>query len=250
MGKKRKNRTDLNHFLEELQMTEADLKNCLSEICIYNNYFSQIYKRANFNLEAININIIKQAVRLYNDSQVNIRTGKIVRASSGYSREIPKDISNVNIGMIFQEKDQYKRAADIDLFALLLSNNNLDSVVGYHNNKEQGVKLRGDTLEPTDYDDLIMINLNNVKKEITSILICAYAFHADYICDNFSLFKFEISSDNEKSFLYDIDSTKDIYNAKGLIVLEIMKQKKGWVIGNINQPVSNTICDLVDIYKN
>lgn len=240
---------ELKNVLEEYQLTETGLINCINEITKVNKRIDKSYKEAGFNWKKLSIFTIRRILETYDKSVINIKTGEIISIGdnsiikNNFNKSF-KVIVNLDFNGMFPAG-----TVDVDIFALARKHGGHFSAIYYNNPKEPGIELmdwrefESSSNPEIQSDEVITVNLDEVEEDVNQILFLVYLYNDTKPKYAFSSMKFFLLDEKNK-VISNIDVTDEINHSIGVIGFEFVKEDS-WKVHILAEDINYDINKLI-----
>lgn len=226
---------ELFNVLEEYNLSEDGLINCITEVSKANPRIKKSYEETGYKWKDLSIFTIRRILESYNQSIINLKTKEII----GYNEigEIKVNSNNIfNIIMTLTFNSKFANGTtDVDMFAIVKKEDGHFTTVYFNNVKEPGVILFDwrDFFIPEELgifpDEIIQVNLKDLEDDVEEIIFCTYLYNENKPKDAFSSMKYMLLNENKK-IICEFDATKQMNNSIGVSSFEFIKKDNIWRI--------------------
>lgn len=240
---------ELKDVLEEYQLTETGLVNCINEIIKVNKRIDKSYKEVGFDWKKLSIFTVRRILETYNKSIINIKTGEIISVDD--NSLVKNDFSKlfkVLVNLEFNSKFP-GGTVDVDMFAIAKKKNGHFSAIYYNNPKEPGIELidwrefKAPLNPEIQPDEIISVNLDEVEKDVNQILFLVYIYNDTKPKDAFSSMKFSLLDEKDK-IISEIDVTDEINHSIGVAGFEFIREDS-WKVRILAEDLNYDINKLI-----
>lgn len=218
-----KNRSTVRNTAKHFNISKSAVHNVLRHKLLY-----------------INPSLYNQVIKVFATNM----SGRHVRGGYAIKLKYKSNPSNeIVIGLNYKSEN-----ANVKLAAYCNSNNKYKYVIsGDTCYISDFIRHKRDCVEPCNYNDFIVVDLNNIPKKIDSIVLVAY------ICNNYSFDSVSdintviVDSDGHEIIKHTFEYENDP-NIKDIYISEIYKSENIWKFKILDKTDTLSIIDFLDKY--
>lgn len=244
-------------FLEKEELTETSFNSIIHQ-CEPLNYNLKNFLRTN-PCESLPLTVKQEFVNGYNESIVNLKTGKIVEPASGLSDLEILTLKKATITLSLMDNPK-EVTAYVDMYLVMLDEHDQYITHVYCGNPHfSGIAINSRTrMSPAEATltflsykgdarkEIAQIDLDHVHSKVHSIHICAFANNAGYKkgTEHFSGGQFTITMFHEgypeaKETPFPLPCKKTLNEKGGIHAFSIVRNDNEWVVNIINRSLSD-----------
>ena len=233
----------LENFLKEKEINKKAIQLILKECSKYNR--SLAFFLTFHEWHEVPAHILGQFIKAYEQSEVNLKTGKIISPSSRIENiqvEKPKTVT-LAVDALFKNE---KREGDYEIYFISRNKDNERTAICRREYTDESAVTYDDS--KIDYDLKANINLEDLNHETTK-RITAYVIvkqYYKYKREDYLYDKFQIELLYDEKLIKSMDMTDVMNKTHGVFALDLRWYENDWIINFIGLPEDRNILDILN----